>query len=149
MPPNTTEPHGLGFVMIDKVGVYYASDTVTIRPRTGFLVWLNFSLIHWFSNKNIIVESSRFGSEFVAMNQCYDYLRGIRYNLRMMVIPCDGPSYIEGDNKYVLANTTIPGYALNKKNKHIAYHFLREGYYFGEWRTIYVNTHYNEAYLLK
>jgi hypothetical protein len=141
-----------------KVDADHASDTITRRSRTGFLVYLNCSPIYWSSKKQNSVESSSFGSEFIAMKQCCEYLRGLRYKLRMMGIPCDGPSYIQGDNQSVLANTTIPDSTLKKKSQSIAYHFAREGaapYHFvregaarDEWRTTSVNTHDNEADLL-
>ena len=92
--------------------------------------------------------SSSFGSEFVAMKQCCEYLRGLRYKLRMMGIPCDGPAYVSGDNQSVLANTLIPSSTLKKKSQSIAYHFVREGVARDEWRTSYVNTNDNEADLL-
>ena len=91
---------------------------------------------------------SSFGSEFVAMKQCREYLRGLRYKLRMMGIPCDGPVYISGNNQSVLANTTNPNLMLKKKSQSICYHFVREGATRDEWRTSYVNTHENEADLL-
>jgi hypothetical protein len=65
-----------------------------------------------------------------------------------MGIPCEGPSYVYGNNQSVLANTTIPDSTLKKKNQSIAYHFVREGAVRDEWRTAYVNTHENEADLL-
>ena len=148
LPPNAPEPRGLGFTMTAKVDADHASDTVTRRSRTGFLVYLNCSLVHWFSKKQTSVESSSFGSEFIAMKQCCEYLRGLRYKLRMMGIPVEGPAYIEGDNQSVLANTTIPDSTLKKKSQSIAYHFVREGAARDEWRTTYVNTHDNEADLL-
>ena len=82
------------------------------------------------------------------MKQCREYLRGLRYKLRMMGILCDVPSHIYGDNQSVLANTTMPDSTLKKKSKSIAYHFVREGSARGEWRTAYVNTHDNETDLL-
>ena len=82
------------------------------------------------------------------MKQCCEYLRGLRYKLRMMGIPVEGPAYIQGDNQSVLANTTIPDSTLKKKSQSIAYHFVREGAARDEWRTAYVNTHDNEADLL-
>ena len=148
LPPNMPQPRGRGFVIRAKVDADHASDTVTRRSRTGFLVYLNCSLVHWFSKKQTSVESSSFGSEFIAMKQCCEYLRGLRYKLRMMGIPVDGPAYIEGDNQSVLANTTIPDSTLKKKSQSIAYHFVREGSARDEWRTTYVNTHENEADLL-
>jgi hypothetical protein len=145
LPPEMPEPRGRGFVMRAKVDADHASDTVTRRSRTGFLVYLNCALIYWLSKKQNSVESSSFGSEFIAMKQCCEYLRGLRYKLRMMGIPVIGPAYIFGDNQSVLANTTIPDSTLKKKSQSIAYHFVREGAARDEWRTSYVNTNDNEA----
>ena len=55
------------------------------------------------------------------------YIRGLRYKLRMMGIPVEGPTCIYGDNQSVLANTTIPDSTLKKKSQSIAYHFVHEG----------------------
>ena len=148
VPPNQPEPRGQGFVISSKVDADHASDSVSRRSRTGILVWINSSLIHWWSKKQTSVETSSFGSEFVAMKQCCEYLRGLRYKLRMMGIPVNGPCYISGDNKSVLANTTEPDSTLKKKSQSIAYHFVREGVARDEWRTSYVSTHDNEADLL-
>ena len=148
LPPNMPEPRGLGFTMRAKVDADHASDTTTRRSRTGFIVYLNCAPVYWMSKKQTSVESSSFGSEFIAMKQCCEYLRGLRYKLRMMGIPCDGPVYIQEDNQSVLANTTIPDSTLKKKSQSIAYHLVREGAARDEWRTAYVNTHDNEADLL-
>ena len=121
---------------------------ITRRSRTGFLVYLNIVLVYWFSKKQLDVESCSFGSEFVAMKQCCEYLRGLVYKLRTMRISVDGPVYIEGDNQSVLANTTITDSTLNKKNQSMACHFLMEGGTRDEWRTAYVNTNDSEADLL-
>ena len=94
------------------------------------------------------MESSSFGSEFIAMKQCCEYVRGLRYRLRMMGIPCEGPTYIHGDNQSALANTSIPDSILKKKSQSIAYHFVCKGAAQDEWCTLYVNTHENEADLL-
>ena len=61
------------------------------------------------------------------MKQCTEYVRGLRYKLRMMGIPCGEPTYVSGDNQSVLANTTVPESTLKKKSQSIAYHFVREG----------------------
>jgi hypothetical protein len=67
LPPNMPQPGGLGFIMRAKVDADHASDTVTRRSSTGFLVRLNSALIYWPSRKQNSVESSSFGSEFIAM----------------------------------------------------------------------------------
>ena len=131
-----------------KVDADHASDTVSRRSRTGFLVWLNSALVHWYSKKQGSVESSSHGSEFVALKQCCEYIIGLRYKLRMMGIPCVGPTYIEGDNQSVLANSTIPDSKLRKKNQSICYHMVREGSARDVWRTGYIKSELNEADLL-
>ena len=67
------------------------------------------------------------------MKQCCEYVRGLRYKLWMMGIPCEDPTFIFGDNQSVLANTTIPNSMLKKKSQSIAYHFVREGAAQDEW----------------
>jgi hypothetical protein len=148
VPENAPVPRGRGFTISAKVDADHASDTVSRRSRTGILVWVNCALVHWWSKKQNSVESSSFGSEFIAMKQCCEYLRGLRYKLRMMGIPVNGPAFIFGDNQSVLANTTNPDSTLKKKSQSIAYHFVREGSARGEWRTTYVSTHLNESDLL-
>ena len=148
LPPNMPEPQGVGFIMRAKVDADHTTDTMTRRSRTGVLVFLNSALVHWWSKKQMSVESSSFGSEFIAMKQCSEYLQGLRYKLRMLGIPCDEPSLVYGDNQSVLVNTTIPDSTLKKKSQSIASHFVREASACDEWRTTYVNTHENEADLL-
>ena len=95
MHPKITELHGLGFAMKYKVYADHDSDTVTRRLINRFLVWFNCYLIHCLYKKQISVDISRFGSEFVAMNQCCEYLRGTKAKLRVTIIPSDGPDSIE------------------------------------------------------
>jgi hypothetical protein len=100
MPPNMPEPRGLGFIIRAKVDVDHAAGTVTRRSRTGFLVYLNCALVQWFSKKQNYVESSNFGSDFIAMKQCCEYVRGLRYKLRMMGILVLGLSYSFGKHDH-------------------------------------------------
>lgn len=148
MPRNMPQTRGLGFVLRAFVDADHAGDSMTRRSRTGFLVYLNSAPVYWLSRKQNSVETSSFGSEFTAMKNCTEYLRGLRYKLRMMGIPVEGPAYVLGDNQSVLANTSVPDSTLKKKSQSIAYHFVREGAARDEWRTAYVNTHFNPADLL-
>jgi hypothetical protein len=52
----------------------------------GFIVFLNGAPIYWSSKKQTSCETSTFGSEFVAMKQATEYIRGLRYKLQMMGI---------------------------------------------------------------
>jgi hypothetical protein len=148
LPADMPKPRGVGFTMRTYVDSDHAGDKVTRRSRSGFLVFLNSAPIYWTSKKQTSCETSTFGSEFVAMKQASEYVRGLRYKLRMMGIPVEEPTYIFGDNQSVLANTSAPESTLKKKSNAIAYHFVREGCARNEWRTTYINTHENPADLM-
>ena len=75
--------------------------------------------IYWLSKKQTSIETSSFGSEFVAMRQCCEYLKGLRYKLRMMGITVINPCFVYGDNQSVLWNTSIPDSMLKKKTASI------------------------------
>ena len=83
LPENMPRPRGLGFIMRAFVDADHATDSITRKSRTGFLVYLNGAPIYWLSKKQTSVETSSFGSEFTAMKACTEYIRGLRYKLRM------------------------------------------------------------------
>ena len=145
LPMNAPEPRGLGFIMWAYVDADHAGNVITRRSRTGFLILLNSAPIYWTSKKQAGVETSSFGAEFMAMKHCTEYIRGLRYKLRMMGIPCREPSYVFGDNQSVLKNGTLPDSMLKKKSNSIAYNFVREGVARREWLLSYINTKENLA----
>ena len=148
LPGNMPEPRGQGMVMRCFVDADHAGDSITRRSRTGFVIYLNTAPMYWYSKKQTTVETSSFGSEFVAMNQCTEFIRGLRYRMRMMGIPVLGPTYIYGDNQSVLYNTTIPESTIKKKSQSLCYHLVREGVARKEWKTGYVRTTENPADVL-
>ena len=107
LPPKMPEPCGIGLTMVAKVDADHTADTITRRSRTGFLVYLNSALVYWSSKKQTSVVSSSFGSEFIAMKQCCEYIHGLRYKLRMMGIPVEGLAHIHGDNQSVLGQNSV------------------------------------------
>jgi hypothetical protein len=147
-PPNMPSPRGKGFTMRVYVDSDHAGDTITRRSRTGFLVYLNCSLIHWMSKKQTSIETSSFGSEFMAMKAATEFVRGLRFKLRMMGIPVEHHTYVFGDNQSVLVNASMPHSSLKKKSNSIAFHFVREGTARDEWRVAYINTHDNPSDML-
>ncbi len=60
------------------------------------------------------------------MKHGVETLRGLRYKVRMMGIPLTGPSYIYGDNKSQVTNSSRPESTLEKKCNSICYHAIRE-----------------------
>ena len=108
MPPNAPRALGREFIIRAFVDADFAGDSLTRRSRPGFIVMIDVAPLYWFSKKQSSMETSSFGSKFVAMRQCYDYLIGLRYKLRMMGFPASNPCFIHGDNQSVLWNTCVP-----------------------------------------
>ena len=71
------ESRGIGFVMRAKVDADHAGDTITRRSRTGFIIYLNSAPVYWMSKKQTSIETSLFGSKFIAMKQCCEHIRGL------------------------------------------------------------------------
>ena len=96
------------------------------KVKLVFLFLLIKAPIHWYSKKQNTVESSTFGAEFCAMRTAVDMIEGLRYKLRMLGIPIDGPAKVYCDNEAVYKNTSIPESTLKKKHHSISYHRCRE-----------------------
>ena len=148
IPENVPKPHGKEMLIRAYVDADFAGDRLSRRSRSGFIVMLNGSPVQWFSKKQSSCETSSFGSEFVALKQCCEYLKTLRYKLRMMGIPVENPCFIFGDNQSVLWNTTVRESTLKKKTQSVAYHYVREGVSADIWRTAYINTKLNPADIL-
>jgi len=82
--------------------------------------------VSWYSKRQNTVETSTFGSEIVALRIAIEMVEGLRYKLRMMGVPMDGPTSVFCDNESVVKNTTRPESALKKKHNAVAYHKVRE-----------------------
>ena len=144
VPKDLPKALGKEFIIRMLVDSDHAGDMVTRRSRTGFLVFLNRALVYWTSKKQTTIETSSFGSEFMALKTGTEYLRGLRYKLRAMGIPVTKPVFVYGDNKSVLCNTTAPDSQLKKKSNSVAYHHCREGVALDECRTCHMIRNDNE-----
>ncbi len=114
----------------------HAGKKRTRRSRTGFFIYVNMACIEWVSKRKSTIETSVFGAEFVAMKHGVEKLRGLRYRLRMMGMPIDGPSLIYGDNKSAITNSSRPKSMLKKKCNSICYHACCESVAMDECRLL-------------
>ena len=73
-----------------------------------------------------MVETSTYGSEMVAGRVAAESIIELRYKLRMLGVPINGPTLMLGDNMSVVLNTTVPSSQLKKKHNACAYHRIRE-----------------------
>jgi hypothetical protein len=100
----------------------HAGNLITRRSQTGILLFVNRAPIIWYSKRQNTVETSTFGSEFVALRIAVELIESLRYKLRMFGIPIDGPTNVYCDNEAVTKNTIYPESTLKKKHNSIAYH---------------------------
>jgi len=107
------------------VDASHAANVVTRQLRTGVLIFVTSAPVLWYSKKQNSVETSSFGSEFMALKTGVELLEGLRYKLRMMGVPLEGYAFVFVDNQYVLANTSKPKSTLKKKSNSIAYNYCR------------------------
>jgi hypothetical protein len=114
IPPDMPPPLGKDVDLCMMVDSDHAGEKRTQRSRTGFIIFCNLALIVWLSKQQPTIETSVFGAEFVAMKHGIKKLRGLRYNIRMMGIPLSGPTYVYGDNKSQVTNSSRPESTLRK-----------------------------------
>ena len=125
VPPNAPEPRGLPVQINCFVDSDHAGDLITRRSHTGIIMYCNLAPINWYSKRQTTVETSTFGSEFVALKTATEMIVSLRYKLRMFGIPIAGPANVFCDNEAVYKNTSNAQSQLKKKSQQICYHYCR------------------------
>ena len=120
------EARGKSVVTSCFVDADHAGCHVTRRSHTGIILYVNRVPIMWYSKRQNTVESSTFGSEFVAMKTAIEMIKGLRYKLRMMGVNIEGPTNVFCDNDSVVKNVANPESTLKKRHNAIAYHWVCE-----------------------
>ena len=104
----------------------HASDMVTGRSTTGYILFVGMTPVKWYSKRQNTVETSSYGAELVAMRIAVEAILELRYMLRMMGIAIEPTSNILCDNMSVVINMQFPSSNLKKKHNAVAYHRCRE-----------------------
>jgi len=128
------------------VDASHATNLVTRQSRIGVLIYVNKTPIIWYSKKQNSIETSSFGSEFMALG--VELLEGLIYKLQMMGVPIEGYCHTCVDSMSVVNNTSIPESVLKKKSNTIAYHYVRSKCAEDVLRITYENTKTNLADIL-
>ena len=77
-PRKKLEPLGGPVTVRVYVGVNYAGNLKNKRSHSGILIYVNNELIKFYSKRQNTVESSSFGSEFVALRIYTEMLESLR-----------------------------------------------------------------------
>ena len=120
------EPLGNPVDIAAYVDANHAGNLANRRSHTGILIFVNNALTMWFSKHQNTVETSSFGSEFVALRIATEMVEALRYKLKMFGVPILGTSSVFCDIKSVVTNASVPSSVLNKRHNAICYHRVRE-----------------------
>jgi len=85
IPSNAPEPLGNPVVLSCFVVADHAGNKVTRSSHTGIILFCNRAPIVWFSKRQNTVETSSFGSEFVALCIAVELIEPLRHKLWMFV----------------------------------------------------------------
>jgi len=125
IPENLPEPLGKSVVTTTFVDANLYHNLLTGRSVTGTMEFINKTPIDAFSKKQNTVETSTYGSEFVAARTATERTMDLRMTLRYMGIPLER-SYMLGDNESVVTSSTRPESPLTKRHTALSYHRVRE-----------------------
>ena len=148
IPCNMPSPRGLELKITCYVDADHAANKVTRRSHSGILIYCQNTPIIWFSKRQNTVETSSFGSEFVALRLATELIESLRYKLRMFGIRVESTTDVFCDNESVTKNASIPSSVLSKKHNSICYHKVREAEASGAQRVGWISGNYNQADIL-
>ena len=120
------EPKGRSVNISCFVDADHARDQATRRSVSGMIAFLNSTPIAWMSKRQNTCETSTYGSEMVAARIATEKIMELRWNLRALGVPIDGPVMMYGDNQSVILSSTMPSSVLKKKHLACCYYRIRE-----------------------
>ena len=147
MPHRIPMPRGRSVITTAYVDASHASNKVTRRSHSGYVLFLNRAPVAWYSKRQHTVETSTFSSEFIALKVCLEAIEHLRFKLRCFGVPLPQgePTYVFCDNESVVRNTTNVESTLNKKHSSVAYHHCRWSVAAGVITLAHISTHENIA----
>ena len=77
----------------------HSGNLITWRYHTGIIIFVNKSPIIWYIKLQNTVDSSNFGSEFIALQIATKMIEGLRYKLRMFGVPIERTADVFYDNQ--------------------------------------------------
>jgi hypothetical protein len=85
IPANAPPPKGLPIQINVYVDASHARNKLNQRSHTGILLYLNRSPTLWYSKLQKTIQTSTFGSEFVALQTSTELIKGLCYKLCTLI----------------------------------------------------------------
>ena len=83
------------------------------RSHSGILIYVNNTLINFYSKRHNTFESSSFGLEFAELIIVNDMVEAFRYKLTKFGVNLEVPKEVYYDKKSVAKNSSVPASVLN------------------------------------
>jgi len=88
IPHNAPEPKGKAVRLWGECDADHAHDLETRRSVTGVLIWVNKTLVKWYTKRQSTVETSTYRSEIVSWcRTAVGCIIKMKYSLKMLGIP--------------------------------------------------------------
>ena len=114
LPDNMSEPLGKAVITTTIMDANLNHCLATGKSLTGCLHFVNKTPVDWYSKKEATVETTTYGSEFVAAQTATEQIMDIRQTLRYLGAPIGTKSFLFGDNRSVVTSATVLHSTLTK-----------------------------------
>ena len=126
IPNDIPDPLGKTVTTTTTVDASLTHCLATGRSGTGCWHFANHTPIDSSSKRQATVETTTYGSEFVASKTSTEQIIDLRHTLRYLGVPIKTNSYLFRDNRSVVTSSTLPHSTLGKRHNILAYHQLWE-----------------------
>ena len=126
IPKDIPNPLGIRVISTTFLDANLLHDIVKEKSVTVVLPFINTTPIDLYLKRQATVESTTYGSEFVAARTTTEQITNLRNTLRYLGVPIMTKAYMFGDNKSVITSATIPQSVLNERHNMLSYHRVRE-----------------------
>ena len=99
IPDGLPEPLGkkVQIIVYKDANLYH--NMVTGKAVTGILIFLNGTLVDWYSKCQTTAETATYGSKFVAGRIAVDQIVDFRMSQRYLGVPIEFKTFLFGDNQ--------------------------------------------------
>ena len=126
IPKDIPKPLGIRVISTTFLDANLLHDIVKEKSVKVVVPFINTTPIDLYLKRQATVESTTYGSEFVAARTTTEQITNLRNTLRYLGVPIMTKAYMFGDNKSVITSATIPQSVLNERHNMLSYHRVRE-----------------------
>ena len=126
LPDDMPDPLGEAVTTTTTMDANLNHCLATGKSLTGCLHFVNKTPVDWYPKKQATVETTTYGSEFVAAKTATEQIMDIRQTLRYLGALIATKSFCFGDNRSVVTSATLPHSTLTKRHNILAFHRVRE-----------------------